>query len=131
MKEHTEADEAKLEVDCQNLGIGYESELSEDYVEDFKRINDPESFVSFLRKWDYWLDDKIKKLTENDWNTLQPFIADCKNKDFKGPFTERHRSAVSLLLPWRLVRVSLIAQKFIVPWGCAYIQMRRAKAIDY
>ena len=108
--------------------IDPESELALDYVKDLQAVSNQEQFAEFVVKYDYWLDDKAKAFRQHDWNVLKPRIDKLRAK--KG-IEEDDKDLCNLLVPIRLLKVFLAAQKYGVPWGCAYLQMRRAGAIDY
>jgi len=109
--------------------IYYTTELDRDYANDLKSVCDGESLSAFVSRWGYWLDDSAKNLTANDWLTIKPLLADCRTEGVEPE--ERHMIALDLLMPEKIVKVSMAANHFKVPWGCAYIRMKEEKMIKY
>lgn len=109
--------------------ITYRTELDRLYGQAFKAVQTSSEFESFLKAWDYWLDEVTKKLTGADWERLLPLIADCKTEGVMPE--EKHEEAIALLMPAKLIRVSIVAHEVGMPWGCAYIHMKEQGAIDW
>lgn len=106
--------------------ISYITELDELYAKELKAIKNTDEFKTFLEKWEYWLDESTKKL--KDWELIKPLIADCrKNVSLR----KKHEPIVFLLMPERIFTVSIVANRFLAPWGCAYIRMQQEGQIDY
>lgn len=112
--------------------VGYTTDLDRLYGEALQRVLDGELFASFLKEWDHWLDDSSKTLTADDWERIEPLIADCRpDKPFQESMLETHKTAIVLLMPEKIVKVSMVAGKYHVPWGCAYIRMKEDGIIKY
>lgn len=115
--------------------ITYTTDLDREYAKDLCEIGiipnqaSCDRFQEFLYKYEYWLDEKSKSLKGEDFVWLQPLIADCRNDNVVPE--SKHLPAMALLMPERLLIVSMIKTKFKVPWGCAYIRMREEGKIDF
>ena len=109
--------------------VGYMTELDRDYAKALKEVCDGETLVKFLTQWAYWLDETTKVLKAEDWETLKPLLDDCCTEGVEPE--EKHNVAMALIMPERLIRVSMTANHFGVPWGCAYIRMKEEKVIKY
>lgn len=109
--------------------IRYLTELDNDFALALRQIMGISSFKMFLDEWGYWLDDETKKLKPEDWEWLAPLVADCRNERIVPE--EKHRPAMALTMPRKLMEVSIRAHQFGVPWGCAYIQMKKAGIISF
>lgn len=109
--------------------VGYITELDENYTNALKEIDSADQFADFLLKWGYWLDEDIKKLEKYDWGWLKPLIDDCQNE--KVIPENKHQPAMALLMPEKVMKISLIKHKFGSPWGCAYIRAKEEKLIDF
>jgi len=109
--------------------IGYTTQLDEIFVEALKQIKNDEDFEIFLNKWNYWLDDASKILHGSDWKWMEPLIAECRKENIVPE--DKHIPAMVLLMPERILNVSLVACQFCAPWGCAYIRMKEAGSISY
>lgn len=109
--------------------VYYTTDLDLDYVKALKEVCDGESLVLFLAQWGYWLDDCTKALKAEDWETLKPLMDDCRTEGVWPE--EKHNVAMALIMPKRIMRVSITADHFKVPWGCAYIRMKEEKVIKY
>jgi hypothetical protein len=109
--------------------VYYTTNLDRDYVTALKEVCDGESLVQFLAQWGYWLDDSAKALKSEDWETLKPMMDDCRTEGVWPE--EKHSVAMALIMPERIMRVSITADQFKVPWGCAYIRMKEEKVIKY
>jgi hypothetical protein len=119
--------------------VGYLTELDWIYSNELKEVGDSDSFAKFLAKWDYWLDASTRELKGSDWSWLSSLIADCRKKGriiakryrevlLVVHVKEKHEPAMELLMPEKIIKVSLIAQEFHVPWGCAYKRMEEENA---
>jgi len=109
--------------------VGCITELDRDCAKAFKEVCDGETLVQFLAQWGYWLDDSTKGLKAEDWESLKPLIDDCRTE---GIWPEKkHNVAMALIMPERIIRVSITADQFKVPWGLAYIRMKEEKVIKY
>lgn len=108
--------------------ITYYTELDREFASDLYQIGYDtnletcDQFQGFLDRWEYWLDEESKKLIGKDWTWLSPLVADCRKAGIIP--TKKHDPAMALTMPEKIFRVSIIKQKFCVPWGCAYIRMK-------
>ncbi len=109
--------------------VGYITELDSEYTAAIKEIHDHASFEAHLKRFEYWLDEDIKKMTGPDWDWLASLVKDCQTQGVEPE--DKHSPAISLLMPERIFRVSMEAVRFKVPWGCAYIRLKEEKLIKY
>jgi hypothetical protein len=107
--------------------IGYLTELDKDFVKDLKSVHDENSFQSFLDKWNYWLDPETQKLKGSDWGWMSPLLDDTRSDDVIPE--DKHDSALRLVMPEKIVKVTVMAHRFKTPWGCAYIRMKEEEKI--
>ena len=107
--------------------IDAETELATIYAEELKEIKSQETLVSFIERWDYWLDAETKALKFYEWEKVKTRIDSCRFSVIEN----EDNIIMSFLVPYRLLKVSLVASKFGVPWGCAYLQMKEAKTISF
>ena len=110
--------------------VGYITELDNDFAHALKQVVGASTFKTFLNEWEYWLDGETKKLEPEDWDWLKPLIDDCRKENII-PMEDRHEPAIALMMPRKLIEVSIIAKQFRVPWGCAYLRMKGEKIINY
>lgn len=109
--------------------VGYLTELDEEYAEELQKVDTADHFANFLLKWDYWLDEQTKTLEKYDWGWLKPLVDDCRNE--KVIPEDRHKPALDILIPEKIMKISIIKNKFGAPWGCAYIRAKEEKLIDF
>ena len=119
----------------EEIKIGYQTELDRDFAKDLYEIEPITSeaacsqFQGFIDKWQYWLDDESKELEGKDWIWLCGLVQDCRKESLSPE--EKHLPAMALLMPEKILKVSIIKSKFHVPWGCAYIRMKEEGVIKY
>lgn len=109
--------------------VGYTTELDRDYAKELRSVCDGASLAEFVSRWGYWLDDSAQKLTAADWPGIAPLLEDCRTEGVEPE--ERHTIAINLLMPEKIIKISMAANHFGVPWGCAYIRMKEEKMIKY
>lgn len=109
--------------------VGYITPLDKDYAAGLKAVVGPKSFQRFLDKWDYWLDEDTRKLTGKDWASIGLLLEDCRKEDVVPE--NKHDPAMALVMPEKMMKVTMVAIKFGAPWGCAYIRMKEDGVIDY
>lgn len=109
--------------------VGYITDLDSIFAKALKNVNDAEAFGTFLKEWNYWLDEETKKLTGDDWQSMKPLIDDCRKNGIEPE--DKHLPAMALLMPEKIFRVGIIAHEFGAPWGCAYIRMKEQGVIDF
>lgn len=100
------------------MKIGYLTQLDENYADELKSINTSKEFEKFIVKWNDWLDNSTKKLTGKDFNKKRLDKARRKKVE---PFDGE---ICALLLPSKIITVSIVANQLKVPWGTAYIRMK-------
>lgn len=109
--------------------VTYTTELDEEYAEGLQEVDSADQFADFLLKWKYWLDEHTKTLEKYDWGWLKPLIDDCRKE--KVTLEHKHQPAMALLMPEKVMKISIIKNKFGAPWGCAYIRAKEEKLIDF
>lgn len=110
--------------------VTYFTDLQGNFTKDLLNVKSDEDFNSFLSKWNYWLDEETKDLTGKDWEWLRPLIDDCR-KDSNVLLEEKHEPTMALLMPERILKISIVATQYEIPWDCAYLRMKEQGAIDY
>jgi hypothetical protein len=100
--------------------IGYTTELDSDYGMALTAVNSPELFGEHIKAWGYWLDQESKNLTADDYHRIAPLIKDCQTEGIEP--ADRHNEAIALMMPEKIFRISVEAQRNRVPWGwmCLY-----------
>ncbi|MEK0371174.1 MAG: hypothetical protein QQN55_08490 [Nitrosopumilus sp.] len=98
------------------MEIGYRTELDENYADELKAVNTQGEFEIFIEKWADWLDDSTKNLKNWDKKRL-----DKARRKRVEPFDVE---MCALLMPIKIIKVSMVASRFHVPWGTAYIRMK-------
>ena len=109
--------------------IGYLTELDSDFSKDLKKVSNADEFGDFLQRYFYWLDEESKSLNSLCWKRLKPLIEDCRNP--KSIPEEKHAEALTLMMPNKIMQISIRAHQFKVPWGAMYLRMKELKLIDY
>ena len=109
--------------------VTYMTELARDFSQALMKVDSENSFGDFLLKWKYWLDKETKEYVKHDWEWLKPLIDDCRTE---GVIPEdRHEPAIKLIMPKNIVIISIMADRFKVPWGCIYINMKEDVLLDF
>lgn len=101
--------------------VKYSSEYDREYSEELKAVTTEGKFVQFLQKWDYWIEEESKSLI---FSEIKEKIDDCRKDGFM-PSSD-YSLVLDLLMPPKLLFYSLIAAKYGVPWGVAFIQYNLA-----
>ena len=109
--------------------VGYLTELDSDFAKALQSVKDYKTFQAFLDQWQYWLDDESKNLKGSDWDKLYPLIEDCRKPNVIPE--DKHNEAMALMMPRKLMEISIRAHQFGVPWGCMYLRLKEMKIIDF
>jgi len=109
--------------------VGYLTELDKDFIKELKAVHDDASFQSLLDSWNYWLDPDTQKLKGSDWPWISPLLDDTRNDNVIPE--DKHEPAIKLVMPERIVKITMAAYKFKVPWGLAYLRLKEAGKITY
>lgn len=112
-----------------NCFIDYHTELDREYAEDLKKVKTGLDFFGFRKRWLYWLDHEVKGLDWRDWRWVYPLLEECRD-EMCCP-SEKHRIAMKLAMPEKIIYVSMVANEFKIPWGAAYIRLRERGIISY
>jgi len=112
--------------------IGYLTEIPDRWREALDGATTLERLQEVLFEWRELFPDayaarpKAKDLFEN-WREglLMERGGSGKRKKFAGSLWAERWGAI--LIPSLMIEVSLVAEQFKVPWGCAYVRMQEAK----
>lgn len=105
--------------------INYMSEQPEDYAKALTDADTLPKLVKTLDEWERVAADARKvvhSMTAEDFATWRDGLAKERKGDFAGEEWALKYGVVTM--PEVLFKVSLIAQQYGVPWGCAYIRLR-------
>lgn len=97
--------------------VNYSSEYDREYSGELLAITTDEEFRKFLSRWNYWIEEESKSLI---FSEIREKMDDCRKDDFIPSFD--YLFVLDLLMPPKLLFYSLIAAKFGVSWGVAFIQ---------
>lgn len=105
--------------------VPYLYEPVEDYVEDIRSAKSPEELKVKLVKWQWIAEDACiaaDKIDKTNWKEWKQFLKDSKREDIiiKEDLMDKYGP---ILLPEKMLNVSLVATKFNAPWGAAYNRM--------
>jgi hypothetical protein len=105
--------------------IGYVSETAQDYCEQLRHVDNFQQLKDFVENWkeyafDAWL--VVKNMTPENYPEFADGLIKEKRNKVHGAGFEWQEKYAAVLLPEMLMRVSMIALKFNVPFGCAWIR---------
>ena len=108
--------------------ITYISEQDTDYASGLKAAQTELGLRTFLDEWTFLAQDACRCLV-NKFN-WEEFAAGRKLEN-SGQYAgdEWNAKYGAILIPEMLLRVSVVAMEFSVPWGCAYIRLRETGTI--
>jgi hypothetical protein len=95
------------------------------------RAKDPIALKAFLREWPNLAPDAIaaaKTIKRTDWAEWRRGLDSERKGTFAG-LEWAERFAV-ILMPGRMLRTSMLAEQFIVPWGLAWLRLRELGRLD-
>lgn len=105
------------------------TQLDLEYSQNLSSVSTPQEFETFLHAWEYFLDDETRQLTGADWPKLRNLIADCRQENCN--LNGVHGPAIALAMPYKISKISLLANYFGTTWGYAYLELRKAGSIDF
>jgi len=108
------------------MNIGYVTEPEKDYVKALDSAFTRDALVKAILPFRLVANDALliaKSIkTQNDW---QDFRAGLRRERRGEPNSEQWMERfAAILLPKIMLKVSMVAQQFCAPWGCAYIRLR-------
>ena len=108
--------------------ITYTTKLDEIYTNELKEIKTKKDLLVFIKKYKYWVDNEIEQIVKRySWKKMQVLMKQCRQSGFH-EITKDHIEVSYLLVPSKIFAVTLIATRFKVPWGCAYIRLAEMRS---
>lgn len=107
------------------IDIEVDTELDIQYRQEFYKVTTGEEFERFLHRWSFWIDSKFLNLTKKEWEIIKLKIGICRNKLATKKDIEKCKDVLDLLVPNKILRYTIIAYEYKVPWGTAFIQMNK------
>jgi len=109
--------------------------VSEDVVSNYNDALDAAAnrkrLVSYLQAWQEFAPDAraiVKAMTERDFDEWRAGLTKERSGEFAGEEWARRFGVV--LMPERMVRTTVIAQRFAVPWGLAWLRLKEEGVLD-
>jgi hypothetical protein len=109
--------------------VNYEDELDQIYARELKQVSNNLQFYGFLKRWKYWLDPEVRTLSGFDWKWMERLLQQCR--ELEDCPSDKHKIAMALAMPQRIVYVTAFAQKRSMPWGTAYLHLKNKKVITW
>jgi len=105
--------------------ITYISNQPDDYTQALTRADTLAKLVAFTSEWRELAYDAFEVaagMSEDDFAAFRVGLALERSGNFAGEkFGKRYGA---LMLPEALVKIGVVAQRFGVPWGCAYLRLK-------
>lgn len=105
--------------------VTYISEQPKDYAEALSGAETLEALVKVVEAWQEVAGDAlrvVKGMTTADFKEWRSGLAKERKGEFAGMEFQEKYAVVTM--PEVLFKVSIIAQQFGTPWGCAYIRLK-------
>jgi hypothetical protein len=113
--------------------IGYLADCDTEYAKGLKAVErDRAALTAFVAEWRYLASDAEQALPgPKDWQAWLDGLKGARKDAKLNPITEAWvRRFGAILMPRVLMEVTMIAQHFVAPWGCAFIRCREQKLIQ-
>lgn len=109
--------------------ITYISEQPKDYSDALTACKTLDELQQTLNSYRTIASDAVEAIPKNQKEFAQ-FRAGLR-KERKGQFAGEDwaETFMSIVMPEVMFKVSMMASRFMVPWGCAYIRMKEVGAI--
>ena len=107
------------------IRIHYTSDTLKDYVDGLTKSKTLEDLQAHCQTYQRVADDAFKVTRDMKAEDFGAFIKGLR-KERKSEFAgeEWAEKYGAVLMPEILMKVGVIADKYMVPWGCAYIRLR-------
>jgi hypothetical protein len=95
------------------------------------RAKDPTALRAFLREWPTLAPDAIaaaRSIKPADWPEWRRGLQSERKGTFSGEAWAERFGAI--LMPERMMRASMLADQFVVPWGVAWIRLTELHLLD-
>lgn len=109
--------------------------VSDDFEETYDRMLDAaksrSALLDSLREWTTYAPDALeaaKAMPAADFDEWRKGLASERTGTFAGEDWARRFGAITM--PERMLRASMVAQQFQVPWGTAWIRLREEGLLD-
>lgn len=106
--------------------ITYISENDKDYVAGLKQAQTFDAVYAHLKDWKFLAKDAWNVISrlDFDWNEFQRGrLLEAKGQFAGDEWCEKYGA---ILMPELLLKVTMFAHQYTVPWGLAYIRLRDA-----
>lgn len=110
--------------------IGYRSETELEYAQDLDKCNGVVDLLRTLNEYGDLTKDAREaayKIMDADWDSFKQGLKNERKGIFAGE--EWFQKYQSILMPEKMVHISMVAERFKVPFGCAYIRMKEEKML--
>ena len=111
--------------------ITYYSEQPADYAKGLTEADTLDKLRAFARDWRELAPDAFRivaSMTEVDFKSWRVGLVAEREGMFAGAWFAKQYGA--LMIPTVLFKVSQVASRFGVPWGCAYIRLRETGNLE-
>jgi len=106
--------------------IGYVSEPVSEYVAGVGAAKSVRELLDHVTRYKFLAFDAwsvVLDMTDADWPVWRDGHRKSKRED-QSPDDAWFERYASVIMPDVMFRVSMVAEQFAVPWGCAYIRLR-------
>ena len=101
--------------------ITYKSNQVEDYQQELNTVETLEDLLDMLKRYETIAWDALDLAQKFDKKRFDAFIKALKSER-QGKFSNNEDAAI-IMMPAIMFRVSIVAENFKVPWGCAFIRL--------
>lgn len=101
--------------------ITYRSEQPQDYAKELGTVETLEDLLDLLKRYETIAWDALDLAQKFDKKRFDDFLKALK-KERKGIFSKSQDASV-IMMPEIMFKVSIVAEQFKVPWGCAFIRL--------
>lgn len=112
------------------IRIHYTSDTCADYCAGLTKAKTLEALQTHVETYRRVADDAWKVVKEMDAPAFLRFLSGLR-KERKGEFAGEEWASkyMAVLMPEILMRVSMVADQYGAPWGCAFIRLKEAGRI--
>lgn len=105
--------------------VGYiTDDVVENYVKTIRSAKSKQELLLILKSWSWIAQDALEIATQiSNWNEWEHFLKEETRGNYMGD--ELCLKYGAILLPEKMLNVSMTANHFKTPWGCAYIRMKQ------
>ena len=104
--------------------INYLDETDQEYAKALKKVDTLDSLKALMIEYDELVEDATELVNKMSLQDFQAFVKN-RNKENKGIYSGDETTAV-IMMPEKMMEVSMKAIQFKVPFGTAYIRLKEA-----